>query len=70
MSTWNSTWDEAEAMCVNCVTPWKCNGPHLRLDAATVEYIRQRVAADRTLAWPAEIDDILDDAAAFAEART
>jgi hypothetical protein len=25
------TYDEAiaAAMCPNCVTPWKCNGPHL-----------------------------------------
>jgi hypothetical protein len=23
------TWDEADNMCPNCVTPWKCNGPHL-----------------------------------------
>lgn len=21
--------DEADDMCPNCVTPWKCNGPHL-----------------------------------------
>ena len=21
-------WDEADSMCPNCVTPWKCNGPH------------------------------------------
>ena len=21
-------WDEADDMCPNCVTPWKCNGPH------------------------------------------
>lgn len=21
--------DEADGMCPNCVTPWKCNGPHL-----------------------------------------
>ena len=21
--------DEADAMCPNCQTPWKCNGPHL-----------------------------------------
>ena len=20
--------DEADDMCPNCVTPWKCNGPH------------------------------------------
>jgi hypothetical protein len=23
------TFDEADGMCPNCVTPWKCNGPHL-----------------------------------------
>ena len=22
-------WDEADNMCPNCITPWKCNGPHL-----------------------------------------
>ena len=22
------TFDEADEMCPNCVTPWKCNGPH------------------------------------------
>ena len=22
-------WDEADGMCPNCLTPWKCNGPHL-----------------------------------------
>lgn len=21
-------WDELDDMCPNCVTPWKCNGPH------------------------------------------
>ena len=21
--------DDVHDMCVNCVTPWKCNGPHL-----------------------------------------
>jgi hypothetical protein len=28
---WGGTpydWDEADDMCPNCVTPWKCNGPH------------------------------------------
>ena len=24
-----SNWDEADDMCPNCVTPWKCNGPHI-----------------------------------------
>ena len=22
-------WDDSWDMCPNCVTPWKCNGPHL-----------------------------------------
>jgi hypothetical protein len=22
-------WDDADGMCPNCITPWKCNGPHL-----------------------------------------
>ena len=21
--------DQADYMCPNCVTPWKCNGPHI-----------------------------------------
>jgi hypothetical protein len=24
-----AAFDEADDMCPNCVTPWKCNGPHL-----------------------------------------
>ena len=24
-----SDWDEADEMCPNCITPWKCNGPHV-----------------------------------------
>ena len=31
--------DEADKMCPNCVTPWKCNGPHLT---------QETVAAKRT----------------------
>ena len=22
-------WDPYEYMCPNCVSPWKCNGPHI-----------------------------------------
>jgi len=25
----NKEWDAYEYMCPNCVTPWKCNGPHI-----------------------------------------
>ncbi len=25
----SGTWIDDEYMCPNCVTPWKCNGPHL-----------------------------------------
>lgn len=25
--------EDDDGMCPNCVTPWKCNGPHLGLDA-------------------------------------
>ena len=25
----NTHWEEADDMCPNCVTPWKCNGPHI-----------------------------------------
>lgn len=28
-------WDEADGMCPNCVTPWKCNGPHVLQPPAT-----------------------------------
>lgn len=24
-----TVFDEADNMCPNCITPWKCNGPHL-----------------------------------------
>ena len=24
-----AAWDDADGMCPNCQTPWKCNGPHL-----------------------------------------
>jgi len=26
-------WDAYEYMCPNCLTPWKCNGPHIEQDA-------------------------------------
>lgn len=32
--------DEADGMCPNCVTPWKCNGPHL--SDQTLYAIRKR----------------------------
>lgn len=35
--------DEADDMCPNCVTPWKCNGPHLS---------EQTVVARRAAALP------------------
>lgn len=25
----NQQFNETEGMCPNCVTPWKCNGPHI-----------------------------------------
>ena len=25
----NKEWDAYEYMCPNCLTPWKCNGPHI-----------------------------------------
>ena len=33
-------YDEADDMCPNCVTPWKCNGPHFI--EFTPRYQRQR----------------------------
>ena len=38
----------------------------LHAAAQAVEYIKGRVWAEPTLAWPGEIDNILDDAAALA----
>jgi len=29
--------DEADNMCPNCVTPWKCNGPHLSEQTAAAK---------------------------------
>lgn len=37
--------DEADLMCPNCLTPWKCNGPHL--DNLTPLSIRQRKRRNR-----------------------
>jgi len=25
----SASWDDADVMCGNCQTPWKCNGPHV-----------------------------------------
>lgn len=25
-------WDPYEYLCPNCVSPWKCNGPHIEED--------------------------------------
>jgi hypothetical protein len=30
----STDFDEADNMCPNCVTPWKCNGPHLVMETA------------------------------------
>ena len=27
--TWYTATVDADGMCPNCITPWKCNGPHL-----------------------------------------
>lgn len=29
-----AAWDDALGMCPHCVTPWKCNGPHIIEDTA------------------------------------
>ena len=31
------SFDEADNMCPNCVTPWKCNGPHLSEQTAAAK---------------------------------
>lgn len=37
-----TAFDESDDMCPNCVTPWKCNGPHL--SDRTPGAIRERAA--------------------------
>ena len=32
LSGYQMTYDPEDDMCPNCVTPWKCNGPHLTGD--------------------------------------
>lgn len=41
-------WDEADDMCPNCVTPWKCNGPHLSDETA---YMQRQPLDDLASAW-------------------
>jgi|GEM_PF-4308996 len=55
-----SEYDEADNMCPNCVTPWKCNGPHLSdvtlatLDAALATPLSSEVERLRALERVAE----------------
>jgi hypothetical protein len=44
-------WDEADNMCPNCLTPWRCNGPHLADETA---YMQRLLAANRRgcTFWP------------------
>lgn len=43
--TWSEEWDDSDRMCPNCVTPWKCNGPHLNDETP---YSRKRAARSPT----------------------
>lgn len=55
-------WDEADGMCPNCLTPWKCNGPHLSAETpagrrsgqvqAVIERQADRRAMARAIAAP------------------
>jgi len=47
-------WDEADGMCPNCITPWKCNGPHLSEQTVA----GRRHAAARSSPAPAEGLDV------------
>jgi len=37
-------WEDADWMCPNCVTPWKCNGPHLERERTPSGYEVDRAA--------------------------
>lgn len=42
-----------DGMCPNCVTPWKCNGPHLPTgmeDVTLTEFLLARIAEDEEFA--------------------
>ena len=57
-------WDEADNMCPNCVTPWKCNGPHLSEQTAAAKPAEPR--------WPSgELDppDYLRESVSTREQR-
>ncbi len=45
-------WDPSDEMCPNCVTPWKCNGPHEY--AHVVEMVE---AENRAYGWSFSADD-------------
>ena len=40
-------------MCPNCVTPWKCNGPHLPMsgNSATHVAVRKMTEAEAKQCW-------------------
>jgi len=37
---------DEDYMCPNCVTPWKCNGPHLMEEAMTKREVRWSMLDD------------------------
>ncbi len=51
MTDQTPTTDPTEYMCPNCVTPWKCNGPHIPDQTPTTE------AGRRLLRWLAYISN-------------
>ena len=36
-------WDAYEYMCPNCLTPWKCNGPHIEQDAQRTPLTKEQI---------------------------
>jgi len=39
LSGYQMTYDPEDDMCPNCVTPWKCNGPHLTGEEGIMEIL-------------------------------
>jgi len=60
----------SEYLCPNCLTPWKCNGPHLDEGATAVDALRwlaedwrQRRPNGQTplTLWPSQLDVMADE---------